>query len=96
MPKNAIKIEPQPNHIVLVEKYVMGVTKVVRTSKMSEYMRELRSNWIGVSLSWNKRPREKAPRIFEMAEPTILPMARDARLRARDAITTASYDVKGG
>jgi hypothetical protein len=59
-------------------------------------MRELRSKWIGLFLPWNKRPREKAPRIFEMAEPTILPIARDARLRARDAITTASYDIKSG
>jgi len=90
MAKNATSSEPETNHMTFVVKYVMGVTQVVKTSKMSEYMRELRSKTMGLSWLWNRRPREKAPNMFEMAEPTMLPMARDARLRARDATTTAS------
>jgi hypothetical protein len=81
MAKKAIKMEPQTNDVVFWEKYVIGITKVVRARRMSEYMRELRSN---------TSPKEKAPRMFEIAEPTILPMARDARLCASDATTTAS------
>ena len=94
MAKKTMRMDPHASHIIYVEKYVMGATKVVRTSRAREYMRELWSKRIGSSLSWNKRPREKAARMFEMAEPTTLPMARDARLRARDAITTTSYDIK--
>jgi hypothetical protein len=68
----------------------MGIVKVVRTSKTNEYIRELWSKWIGSCLSQNKRPRENAPRMFEMADPMIFPIARDARLRERDAIMTMS------
>lgn len=72
-------------------RYRTGTVKVVIASKTSEYTLELRSNWIGSSLLWNKSPRENAPRMFEMADPMMFPMASDARLRARDAMTTASY-----
>jgi hypothetical protein len=41
MTKNVFEMEPQTNHIVLLEKYVIGVTKVVKTSRTREYTREL-------------------------------------------------------
>jgi hypothetical protein len=41
MAKDAIKIAPQTDLMVLVGMYVMSVAKVVRTSKTSEYVREL-------------------------------------------------------
>lgn len=38
----------------------------------------------------NNRPNEKAPSIFEMVEPMMLPTAREDRFRAIEKMTTAS------
>lgn len=71
---------------------MIGVTKVVIISKKSEYIRELLSNVTCEPFGRNKSPREKAPRIFEMADPMIFPTANEGRPCAREAMTTTSYD----
>ena len=70
---------------------VSRVAKRVKTSKSKEYIFELRSNTIFWLVEWNKSPREKAPRMLDIVEPTIFPTARDDRFRATDAMTTTSF-----
>ncbi|KJR82140.1 uncharacterized protein SPSK_03797 [Sporothrix schenckii 1099-18] len=61
---------------------------VVTTKSNAAYTFALRSKvqWPG----WTRSPREKAPRMFEMEEPTTLPTARDERRWRIAAKTTAS------
>ena len=57
----------------------------------AEYILELVSNCISLLVSWKMRPSENAPRMLDMVEPMVFPIARDGRPWARDATTTASY-----
>lgn len=73
------------------ERYTSGATAVVKTKSAREYIRELLSNSSVSVLSEHSKPKEKAPRMLEMAAPMMLPTARDDRPCASDATTTANY-----
>jgi len=71
---------------------MIGATKVVITSRQREYILELLSNSTCEPEGWNRSPSEKAPRIFDMAEPTMFPTAREGLPCASEAATTTSCD----
>jgi hypothetical protein len=67
---------------------VTTVKLVVTRKSKALYILALRSN--ATRPGWKRRPRENAPRIFEIEEPTTLPKAREERSWRMDATTTAS------
>jgi hypothetical protein len=70
-------------------KNAMKITKrVVSPKSTAVYILELRSKVIAEGEKM--RPREKAPRMFEMEDPRILPIAREDWLWEIAATTTTS------
>ena len=84
-----VKINMAPT--ILPRYFAMHSPKIadVTSKRRAVYIFELVSNVVRPG-GKNNSPREKAPRIFEMVEPTTLPMAREERPCATEAITTAS------
>ena len=81
------KIPPVKSRLLL---YASNVKTEVTRNKAPAYIFELRSN-ITTRSGKRRRPREKAPRMLEMEDPTTLPRPIDERSCKIDAKTTASW-----
>lgn len=71
---------------------MIGATKVVMARRHNEYILEPLSNSMCDVVEWNKSPSEKAPRMFDTADPTMFPIASEGLPCASDAPTTTSYN----
>ena len=89
--KMPIAIPPTILHMSWWPNSLNPAISAVKRSNNRVYIFELLSKTIGFLSLRNMRPREKAPRMLEMAEPTTLPTASEERWRAMDITTTASF-----
>jgi len=83
----AMRMAP-PNRPKFWKNRMKSVNNVVKPRSTPVYILADESNSIAVGE--NMRPREKAPRMFEMEDPTIFPIARGDSCWEMAATTTTS------